>query len=69
MHFRLNFPSLHLPDIGEAKRKAMEPAARHCPNDFSMTSIPSRSTKMTGNKEAQQPESKSIKYRPNAIKL
>ena len=41
--------------MGEARRKAPDPAARAWPSDFSMVSIPSKSTRITGNKDAQQP--------------
>ena len=52
-----------VPDIGEARRNAPDPAAKHCPNDCSMLSMPSKSTKITGNREAQQPERKNSNRR------
>ena len=51
---RLNL-NLDIPDMGDARRKAIEADARHCPSDFSMTSTPITSTIMTGNRDTQQP--------------
>ena len=48
----------HSPDMGDAKRNAKDATARAWPNDFSIKSMPNKSTRMTGNNAAKHPENK-----------